>query len=114
MAITSATPGTVFTFPGTGPAEFVVTPVDPQDLSASDALSVAEQANPELKMPADTVVLHGVLTDARNGGASVWAFRHHGGCEVPPPVASPTDSLCTRWVFLRSDTGDFVEARYSP
>lgn len=93
--------------------QFVATPTRPQDLSSAQALSIAQHANPELKMPSDVVALHGVLTDTANDQTPVWAFRYHS-CEVPQAPITTTNPLCTLWVFLDSETGAFIEARYSP
>ncbi len=97
-------------FPGS--ATFVATPVGQHDLSSKETLSIAKRANDELSLPADTVAIHGVLTDTTNARTPVWGFRFHA-CEVPHAAIKTVNRLCTRWVFLRADDGYFVEARYS-
>lgn len=118
IRIAAVSPGTTFDLPSTTFAQFVVTSAASNDLSATDALTLAQQSNPNLQLPPDAVAMRGVLTDGSGEAAKfeqlpVWAFRYHG-CEVPPANVTPTNSLCTRWVFLDSQTGQFVEARYSP
>jgi len=93
-------------------AQFVSTPSRPQDLSSADALTIAQHANPERTMPPDTVAIHGILTDTANDQTPVWAFRYHS-CETPHAPANTKNPLCTAWVFLQSQTGTFVEARWS-
>lgn len=98
------------TFPG--PATFVPTPVGRRGLSSRETLSIARRANTELRVPGDTVAIHGVFTDPANEPTPVWAFRYHS-CVAPHAPTRTANSLCTRWVFLQSQDGSFVEARSS-
>ena len=109
----ATTPSTVVTFPSTGSARFVATPVGPHDLSSAETLSIAQRANAELTMPPDTAAIHGVLIDTANDGTPVWAFRYHS-CATPMAPIKTKNFLCTAWVFLQSRTGRFIEARHSP
>jgi hypothetical protein len=106
----SGAPSTSVTLPGS--ITFTATPVGRGDLSSAAALSTAQRANPELKVPVDAVAIHGVLTDPGNRATPVWAFRYHS-CEAPHAPIKTINPLCTRWVFLQSQDGSFVEATYT-
>jgi hypothetical protein len=108
----ASAPSTSATFPSTRSETFVATPVEPSDLSPTEALSIAKRANAELKLPANTVSVHGVLTNMTNDRTPVWAYRFHS-CEVPHAAIKTNNPLCTRWVFLQSQDGSFVEATYT-
>lgn len=100
-----------FRFPDRS-VHFLITPARPQDLSSAAALSTAQRTNSELNVPPGALVLHGILTDTANDQTPVWAFRYHS-CEAPHAPIQTKNALCTRWVFVQSETGAFIEARYS-
>jgi hypothetical protein len=96
-----------------GHATFVATPTGRRDLSSAQALAIAQRANAELEMPSGTVAIHGRFTNTATEATPVWAFRSHS-CEVPHAAIKTVNRLCTRWVFLQSHDGSFVEATWSP